>query len=333
MRHAFPSQARDSRLLLEQLGSHPAVDAEDYARRPDLFGLSPSEVRKLLAGDWYTRGPLRLNRNVRLDELGDASYFADLRELLLALADAGRVPARRDGTFEGHFASTLGERLWSRSAPPPGPEDADLLEDDEEPPWMRGEEWLPVTQMRETARYLGCLRVRTGSYELTPLGRRLATPEGAGSLYTRLLRALFRNANVRDTLLLPLPEGPVMHQGGEAYEMWGLGQVDGNWWIPAELGLMLSPPWTRDVQDVPPWLVGTTVELGFLIPLASMGLIEEWPSEAESWGPDAPADDEHMMRRAPLYDRVVRFPAAFGPRERRIKLVEEGRASGGRADH
>src|SRR5690606_30777776 len=98
---------------LEELNAALAEYVDAYNRRPqrELLGLSPEQVRRLLADPWDGTGPLRLDESLPLDVLQDSPLLVNAREFLAFLAEGEGVRATAAGNLTRAAVAALLERL------------------------------------------------------------------------------------------------------------------------------------------------------------------------------------------------------------------------------
>ena len=188
-----------------------------YNARPqnDLSGLSPAQMAALLAGDWGSRGPLRLVTHLSLAELDGSIQLVNTRRLLEALVEAGAVRLTPKGNLPRAFVAVLLDRFW-------WPER--YLEDVRAVCKVinEGDVW-PLHVTRVVLQLAGLVRRRGGALRATPEGRHLLAEERAGELFALLFRTYFRRLNL--AYVTWLDEAPEIQQM-VPYALWVVSQLD-----------------------------------------------------------------------------------------------------------
>ena len=103
---------------VEELEAHmESVMARLNARpQADLGGLSPNDMVQLLHGDWSGPGPLRLVRNLPLDEIADAPWFTVARTLMQVVRVGGPIKATPKGNLPRAVVRLFLENILSEEA-------------------------------------------------------------------------------------------------------------------------------------------------------------------------------------------------------------------------
>src|SRR5678815_3727730 len=67
--------------------------------QPELGGLSPLQMSELLAGDWETTGPLRVDATLGPGEIGEPDFLHNAVAFLTMLRDDGPAKATAGGNL------------------------------------------------------------------------------------------------------------------------------------------------------------------------------------------------------------------------------------------
>jgi hypothetical protein len=305
----FPKRPPELQAVLEAIereGPYASIEEanrvlgaqmRDYNTRPQaaLGGLSPDEMSQLLYGDWASRGALRLDETLSLDELSSAAVFADARVLLEYVRDHGPVKETAARNLPRAAVAALLPRLRT-SAPrllaaaigDPGPVNEG------------GVLWLPV--LRHTLMFAGLLMRRKG-LRLTPRGRETLVMDRAGELYALLFRTFFQELDLR---ALGRDDRHPGLQTTIAYTFYKLRSAARDWASPQALARIA---WLASAQDAPTEWEAAHEDFRHyafrhrvLDPLVQFGLLEErlLPSE-ERW------KEVVEYRCTPMFDRFVKF--------------------------
>jgi mutator protein MutT len=264
------------------------------APQAELGGLSPEQMRALLADDWEGGGPLALRQDVGLADLAGADFVANARAMLDALLEVGGTRATGAGNLNRAFVGSLLDRLrW-----PP-----EFLESTRAVSKVINEEQVhPLRKVRVVLQIAGLVRRAGGQFRVTRLGRELIAGERSGALFARLFRAYF--GRFAPSRAAEFPGWPDL-TGLVAFALWRLGTIDPDWRdaqalaplvLPADAAARVAP----ENGNWDPWL--SSLRSQILDPLAEFGLLEaDHPSWREAL--ERPA----RYRRTALYAKVVRF--------------------------
>ncbi len=288
-----PGGAPDS---LDELESRLAEAADAYNRRPqpELGGLAPCQLHRLLTADWAEPGgPLELDRSLRLPELEGARVLANARIALGALARSGGTRATAAGNLNRRFVAEMVEAMvW-----PPGQRE-DLYRYNKVV--NEADAW-PLHLVRVLLDLAGLVRRRKGAFRITRRGEALLPDEQAGELYALLFRTRFRDMNL--AYMTRGPEAPGL-QHAVAYSLYRFAQLGDRWKLAEELVDDVLLPEVRD--EIPPSeffdLSELLLKTRVLMPLESFGLAAERRLPG-----DDPLTAPRQYRKTPLYDRFLRF--------------------------
>jgi len=297
---------------------------------PSGESLTAEELEKLLAGDWLTVGPLRLNQDLSDEELRPAVMLENARRFLRAALEPGGLPATAEGRLNRAALELLHERMhWGAydHAEPAGEKlAADARETDVRP--------LAIT--RVLLERLHLIERRGGAFHATPAAVPLLQPERAGRLVAMLFRDYFRDFD--HALTNPEDPAPDVHLHA-AYSLWVVAQTCDTWRGTRELVARLLPagvaaPEAARLEHLQEasfaarsggHILATPQELlliRFLTILPDYGIMR---AEGEDHGTRYPS-----YRKTPLFDRLITFDFRVDPPPRldwegapgRLRLVK-----------
>ena len=263
--------------------------------QPELGGLSPLQMSELLAGDWETSGPLRLDATLGAIEIGDPEFLHNAVALLTMLRDDGPAKATAAGNLSREAVTRVLPRL--------------RFEDGYVDDLWRVNKVLNegdvgrLEILRHLLGFAGLIHRRKG-FRISPAARALLDDTRRGELLALLFLTFFRKLDLR---AVDGWSGDAGLQQTIAFTFWKLRTEAESWVTPADLARVAWLASARDplASDSP--LRDTTFhEWRFrrrvLDPLVWFGLLEsrELPRK-ELW--ERPIE----LRKTPLYDRLLRF--------------------------
>jgi hypothetical protein len=326
--HGFPLMPPGVRAIREELARRTwrsTAEAEAFLQRrmreynaapqPELGGLSPLQAHELLSGDWESTGPLRLNQELPLEELGGCHILLAARALLTAAAEPKGIKETVAGNLNRKAVAALLD-----AAPWPVGYLAELHD------WnkvINEEDFRPVHVLRLVLGIGKLLRRRGGAFHATRRGREMLGEGQAGTLAATLFRVLYREFNLA-------------YLGGwEEFEdrqpmvplfLLRLAVLDREWRSPREIVPLVDPgadlqaeiaramarwpdTFPRDdaeaVRHIESFAFSSFVHR-ILDPLEWFGLIEG--REVPGLYPTLP---DREIRTTPLLDAFITFPASF----------------------
>lgn len=287
---------------LEDLNAVLETASAGYNARaqPELGGLSPAEMHRLLNADWDGEGSaVRLDGSLPLAELDGSRTLHNARLLLALLAERGQVKA----TPKGNLPRPVVAELRAGMRWPEGHREEWYAERKV----VNEEDVFSLHLTRILLEVAGLLKLRKGVFSLTRAGERLRDESRAGELFATLFRTHFRKLNL--ALLDGVGSAPGF-QHTIAYPLYRFGQVGGEWRTPAELmDELVLPPVRHEVPPGPLYdPLETVLEHRLLRPLEGFGLAELQvvPREPGSWS------EVRRYRKNALFDRLLRFDLAAG---------------------
>jgi hypothetical protein len=171
---------------LEEARAYLERAVAEYNRREqeELGGLSPEQTQRLLMGDWFTSGALRVNLGIAASEVCNADLLVNARTFLTAVQDAGGVRATAAGNLPRKFVAEMLERLRL-----PGGHLRDIREYNKV---INEHKVFVVHSLRVVLEVAKLIRRTRGRFVLRPAGRELLPEAKAATLYLRLFRTVFR---------------------------------------------------------------------------------------------------------------------------------------------
>ncbi len=286
---------------LDELNAAMQARSTAYNRQPqpELGGLSPDQLARLLADDWEGEGVIRLNSTLALEDLAGSPTLERARSVLRWLQEKGKVRATTAGNLPRAAVAELLERLrWPQGY---------LEELRAYNKVINEQDVFPLHLVRVLLELAGLIEQRKGSFSLTRRGAELLAERRAGELFALLFRTHFRKLNLAYLDQFG-PEATGL-QHTIAYSLYSFGERTDAWRAPKELASELMLPAVR--AEIPPsphfeWLP-MLVESRLLRPLTGFALaeVEEVP------GQDA-ALLRHRYRKAPLFNRFLSFDLGEG---------------------
>lgn len=277
------------------------ADRHNHAPQPDFGGLSPHDVRRLVASDWESdQSAITLHAaSTTLGDLASATTLHDVRALFAILADKawgahgvkatpkGNLPRTVVGTFRERAAQYAPEReAWLAEVGRPRNE----------------EDFAALYRARIVSQVAGLVRRRSGRFSLTRRAESLRADDKAGELLVLLARTQFRRVDLAHfDGAVHVPD----FQRRIGYTLARFAQVGSEWSTAADLLPQLIVPTLReafppsDIYDP----LALILDLRFLSVLEGLGLAERNPSPyARGAG-----FIEGAFRKSALFDRVVRI--------------------------
>lgn len=288
-RRSFASMADAQRFVDERMREY------NTRPQPELGGLSPLAMSELLAGDWETTGPLRVDATLRLDEIGEPEFLHNAIAFLTMLRDDGPAKATASGNLSREAVTRVLPRLRFEEG---------YLDDLRRVNKVLNE--ADVGRL-ETLRYVlgfAGLTHRRKGFRISPAGRTLLDDGRRGELLALLFRTFFRKLDLRS---VDGWAGDAALQQTIAFTFWKLRTEAESWATPAQLAQVA---WLESAMDpLPPnsplsddtfheWRFQRRV----LDPLVWFGVLEsrELPRK-QRW--ERPIE----VRKRPLYDRLLHF--------------------------
>ena len=286
---------------IDEINEYLTGIMKEYNREPapDMGGLSPSEVSKLVYSDWEDeRSAITFNRNLSLAELKKARIFQNARTLLQNVLESNGVKATDRGNLNRKFVLNMVDAMeWP-------PEYVDNL-------WrynkvLNEADVTPLHVLRVILELAGLLRFAKEVFKITNKGTILLEESNAGELYTLLFTTHFRKFNL--SCLDRMPECPAL-QDTIAFSFYMLGRHGKQWKKETALAPLLLLPVAKTQMSRSDMHFGES-ELSWpafsriLRPLESFGLLERWEYKKGM------LLDNVKARKTGLFDRFIKFDLA-----------------------
>jgi hypothetical protein len=264
--------------------------------QPGFLGRLEAYLRLLCEARWQDDGgPLRLNRKLSSDDLQNASFFQNTRQLLLALREQECTAATATGNLTRAFVKHMLDRVALSPL-----QRKNIMEVNKV---INEQDFWTLHLSRVVSELAGLIARRSKRFELTRRGAALLADDRAGELYHTLFIAYFRKFDLRyDFNLRDVPG----IQQSMATILWRLDDMLEDWRPVQGLAPQVLLP--RVLQqlheamvseyDKEEWILSGYV----LNPLQGFGLIEgrsksEW---ASIMGKDS-------IRITPLWKKFISF--------------------------
>ena len=264
--------------------------------QPELGGLSPLQMSELLAGDWETTGPLRVDATLGADEIGKSDFLHNAIAFLTMLRDDGPAKATAGGNLSREAVTRVLPRLRFEEGYLDGLRRVNKV--------LNEVDVVRLELLRYVLGFAGLIHRRKG-FRISPAGRTLLDDTRRGELLALLFRTFFRKLDLRSV------DGWNEDAGLQqtiAFTFWKLRTEAESWVTPAHLA---EVAWLDSVMDpLPPdsplaaddRFHNLAFQMRVLNPLVWFGLLEsrELPRK-ERW--ERPIE----VRKTALYDRLLRF--------------------------
>jgi len=285
--------------LLDELNRRlaSATHAYNTAPDPEMGGLSPDQVTRLIYSEWGVTGsPIHFNTEILPAELAKASFFRESRVLLKAIHDTGGVRATPSGNLPRAFVTAVLPLVC----------DADALAQVYRYRTTVNEQDVPRVHIaRVVAQTAGLLHLRKGTFALSKAKGSLLSDTRAGELYACLFVAFFRKFNLAYAHACGIEAGGLQTCAG--YTLYRLGIVAKDWLATEVLPEQAVLPAVRDqieaaIRGRQYWTVSQVVVSRLVSPLIEWGLLEGRYELVSKYTRELQA-----VRITPLYNAVMRF--------------------------
>jgi hypothetical protein len=274
-----------------------ATHAHNTAPDPEMGGLSPEQVTRLVYSEWGAAGsPIRFNTDIPLTELAKASFFREARTLLKAVLDSGGVRATPSGNLPRAFVSAVLPLMCDADA---------LAEVYRYRKAVNEQDVRPLHIARVVAQTAGLLRLQKGIFTLPRAKESLLSDAQAGELYRGLFVAFFRKFNL--AYAHPFAVAARGLQTCVGYTLYRLGIVASDWLAADALSDQALLPAVRDeiaagIRGHVYWTVSRVMTGRLVSPLIQWGLLEGHYEPLSEY-----ARDLKTVRITPLYKAFLRF--------------------------
>jgi hypothetical protein len=261
-----------------------------------LGGISPAQAQALIEEGLEGEGILRIAEDLSAEEVSSPDFLANARLLLTRLGETGGTKATAAGNLTRAF---VGKMLEAMRLPP-----GYLAETHRMNKVVNEDDVWPLHVLRVNLEVAGLVKLRKGTFSLTKRGRSMLPPESAGRLYAHLFRSYFRKFNLDYGSRFSRTSGL---QFAVPLLLWQMGIRAEKWISVAELADLILPPRSHQTPEG-----GGRSEGAFdlrhqvLKPLVGFGLLEE-QRKPEAAGERYPGLDSILVRKTPLFDRLLRF--------------------------
>jgi len=271
------------------------IDAQNNQPDPEMGGLSPNQVWSLLRLDWDREDcPMRLNKNLTIDDLRDSDFFHNVRtflNILLEMKDVDTATATAGNLKRKVVKAVFDQMRLSEKVR----EEIRIF-------CKAGNEQdvKALHVMRVVCECAGLIRRRKKRFLVLKKHAPLLSDNRAGDLFYLLFLTYFRKFN------LGYYDGlPELHsiQGTIACTFYRL-QTTADDYVPMK-GLaekILLPAALKEVCSLPPYSKSELVlSLRVIEPLESLGLIEC------SWEEGIALPQVASIRKTELFDKFIQF--------------------------
>ncbi len=217
--------------VLDELNRRLAItmNARNAAPDPEMGGLSPDQVTRLIYTEWGEPGAaVQFNTDIPLADLEKAEFFREARAFLKALHAAGDVRATTSKNLPRRFVTEALPMMFGKEA----------LDDIYKYNKVVNEQDVPhLHYARVVSKLAGLVRVRKSSFGVPKVKGPLLRDERAGELFRCLFIAFFRTFNLAYTHRVVFEVNGL--QTCAAYTLYRLGVVARGWKqvtdLPAEV--------------------------------------------------------------------------------------------------
>ena len=224
--------------LLDELNRRLAttMSACNAAPDPEMGGLSPDQVTRLVYSDWgEPGGAVQFNTDIPLAELEKADFFRKARTFLKALLDSGGVRATTSKNLPRRFVADVLPLMCDEKA---------LAEIYKYHKVVNEQDVPPLHYVRVVAQAAGLVRLQKGKLDVPKTKAAILRDERAGELFRGLFVAFFRKFNLAYTHRVAFEARGL--QTCAAYTLCRLGVVATDWRHVKELSTEVLLPAVRD---------------------------------------------------------------------------------------
>ena len=274
-----------------------ATYAYNTAPDPDMGGLSPDQVFRLIHSSWdRPDSPIRFNTDLPLVELEKSTFFREARAVLTAIRDAGGVRATSSKKLARPFVAQMLELLCDQETLSFLQRHRKVVNEGDVP---------PIHIARVVAQIAGLIRIHKGKLTVPKAKAPLLSEGQAGELFRCLFVAFFRKFNM--AYARPLVFELASIQTCIGYSLWRIGVVASRWRPVRGLEMQLLLPAVREnVEDEiggnPYWSVNKILEWCLFSPMLQWGLLEMRHKQVSKH-----LEELEAVRITPLFRKFLRF--------------------------
>jgi hypothetical protein len=288
----FPGDFDD----LDEARAFLARAVAEYNRRAhaDLGGLSPEQMNRLLMGDWFTSGALRVNLDIGPADVLNADLLVNARTFLAGVQEAGGVRATAAGNLPRKFVAEMLEGLRF-----PSGHVRDIRELNKV---INEHDVFVVHSLRVVLEAAKLIRRAGGRFVLRPAVRELLPEAKAATLYLRLFRTVFREFSLAYLDSFGPDASSLQHT--VAFSLYRVSVAAREWRDPEQLAKEIVLPEVYAELVNPNWddLASLSIVRRVLLPLQWFGLLER-----RNLPPKDRFDRPYEVRKTPLFDRFIEF--------------------------
>lgn len=292
------------RASLDELNRRLAgvTHAHNTAADPEMGGLSPEQVTRLIYTEWGEAGSaIQFNTAIPLGELETSAFFREARTLLKALLDSGGVRATSSKNLPRDFVSAALHRMC---------DDKTIKEIWRYRKTVKEEDVRPLHIARVVAQSAGLIRLHKGKFGVPGAHAALLSDERAGELYRCLFVGFFRKFNLAYAHPFAIEARGL--QSCVGYTLYRLGRVAADWRPVEELPEQVLLPAVRNeiednIRGYEYWTVGSVLTGRLIGPLLHWGLLEGRYEQVSKFERDLNA-----VRITPLFKAFLLFRLAPG---------------------
>lgn len=266
-----------------------AVYGELWRETNQLIHLSSDQIRALINADWLEPdGPVRLNRDLALNDLHGSPSLNHARLVLRHLEVEGGIKLTAAGNFNRKFVERMVEEFdW------PGYDSEAVRRQNKV---LNEADFLPLLFLRTLLDVSGLTRKYKGALRVSRLGRTLLAPDAAGELLVVLFDGVFQRYNLGFLDRWPVRDNFQPQIGLTLFLMSKLS--DRPYSAEELVNTTISPL----EEDPTPFHPKNVFQWRVLRYLEWFGLMKKLPAAAnDDWG------SPYLFRKTPLYDRFLWF--------------------------
>lgn len=288
-----------SQALLDELNRKLALamNARNAAPDPEMGGLSPSQVARLIYSAWGEPGAaIRFHLDIPLAELEQATFFRASRAFLKALHAAGEVRATLSKNLPRRFIADVLPLMCDEKA---------LAGIHRYNKVVNEQDVASLHYARVVAQAAGLVRIYKGKFGVPRAHAALLRDDRAGELFQRLFIAFFRKFNLAYTHRAIFEARGL--QTGAGYTLYRLGRVARDWKSVDDLPAEVLLPAVREkieaeIHGSPYWTTEQLLATRLIRWFIKWGMLEgRYEQESDRFR------TLKAVRTTPLYAAAIRF--------------------------